>query len=300
MWYHEEVRYKKGVPFRYFRHHSPFGPLHWHRQFEILYVVQGSILLKIVEEDKEYLLEQGEVMLINANRIHATYTVGPDTGDLTICGLQIDPAFCKDYFPDFERVVFDSGEFLSPDRLPDRRELASCMDTMLAELVNDRPAQPFLLNSLLNRMAFILIDRFRYTINQDVQRVPQKDLVRLKRIMGYVAQNYRRKITLDEVAQREHVSKYYLSHFFRDKAGVSFRDYVTSVRLENAARELLDTDAKVVDILLGCGFAEPKSFYKQFREKYGVTPSDYRSQHHLLPYDREASLDNPIQYDNEL
>jgi len=64
--------------------------------------------------------------------------------------------------------------------------------------------------------------------------------------------------------------------FFRRETGMSFVAYINKVKLEHAARLLLETDLKVESVGYDCGFDSPSHFYKCFKEHYGLSPARYK------------------------
>ena len=83
------------------------------------------------------------------------------------------------------------------------------------------------------------------------------------------------KITRGDVAKHFFVSENTLSHIFRNNAGISFHRYVTLKRLE-AAKALMDEDLQLKLVSRMVGFSDYSSFYRVFRQEYGLSPEQYR------------------------
>lgn len=83
-------------------------------------------------------------------------------------------------------------------------------------------------------------------------------------------------LMLKAMADHLGYSEYHFSRKFREISGMTFRDYLRGRRLAFALRELRDTDARILDIALRCGFASHEAFTHAFKEAYGITPSSYR------------------------
>ncbi len=96
------------------------------------------------------------------------------------------------------------------------------------------------------------------------------------RTKEYIWSNYNKDITLNDLAKTVGISPCYLSHLFRKEMGVSFLDYLTSVRLSIAKNLLMNTPMNVMDICLEVGYQDPSHFAKMFKKKEGVHPTEYR------------------------
>lgn len=98
----------------------------------------------------------------------------------------------------------------------------------------------------------------------------------MQNITQYIDEHYSEKLLLSDIAEREDMDLYYLSHFFKDNFGMSFQNYLLKIRCERARRLLLLTDYSLLDISVSCGFSDPKYFNKGFQQQYGYTPKEYR------------------------
>ena len=92
----------------------------------------------------------------------------------------------------------------------------------------------------------------------------------------FIWSNYNQDISLKKLAEAMAVSPYYLSHLFRKELGISFSEYLKTVRVSIAKKLLEGTTANVLEICLEVGYQDPSYFSRVFKEKEGVKPSDYR------------------------
>jgi AraC-like DNA-binding protein len=83
-------------------------------------------------------------------------------------------------------------------------------------------------------------------------------------------------LTAGEIAKAAGLSPTYLSRKFRQATGTGVHEYLTFLRLKEAALELLSTDSSVTEIALRCGFSDGNYFKDVFKKRYGVTPTGYR------------------------
>ena len=91
--------------------------------------------------------------------------------------------------------------------------------------------------------------------------------------------NYNRKLTLSEIAEREHLSIYYLSHIIKESAGLSFQDLLSYIRVEESEKLLLGTNKKIGTIAEETGFSAVRYYIKHFEHWFGMHPLEYRKKY---------------------
>ncbi len=88
--------------------------------------------------------------------------------------------------------------------------------------------------------------------------------------------HYRENLTLKGLSQKYYVNSAYLGQLFKKKYGVTFRKYLNSCRIEQAAKLLLNTSDKVYNIAQAVGYQDMDYFIERFIDMKGCTPSNYR------------------------
>lgn len=101
----------------------------------------------------------------------------------------------------------------------------------------------------------------------------------LQQIEQEVRQNYAQNLTLKSLSQKYYVNSAYLGQMFKKKYGVSFRDYLNNIRIEQAAGLLISTGDKVYTIARAVGYQDMDYFIERFIAAKGCTPSNYRKMH---------------------
>ncbi len=94
--------------------------------------------------------------------------------------------------------------------------------------------------------------------------------------MNYISARFSQPITLQEVADHLHLNPSYFSRIFKRSFGSSFKEYLTSVRIEEAKRLLSHTDYSLLDIAVAVGFENQSYFTSVFKKNTGMTPGQYR------------------------
>lgn len=94
--------------------------------------------------------------------------------------------------------------------------------------------------------------------------------------LDYLKGRYNRSVTLEEVAGHVHISPYYLSHLFKEELGMTFVEYLTQLRMDEARRLLTQTGRSIQEIAEQVGYDDPSYFCKVFKKSAGVTPNRFR------------------------
>ncbi|MDO4865029.1 MAG: helix-turn-helix domain-containing protein [Clostridia bacterium] len=100
----------------------------------------------------------------------------------------------------------------------------------------------------------------------------------VKRILQYVNSHYANPLNNARIADEFGYSPNYIGRIFHDETGTNLNDYIKGVRI-NRARDLLQhTSMRIVDIARETGFSDAQYFSVVFRQKTGLSPSEFRSQ----------------------
>ena len=98
----------------------------------------------------------------------------------------------------------------------------------------------------------------------------------LMRVTRYIDDHYSEGVSLEEVAEATGISRYYVSHLFKELMSTTFVGYVNELRLNRAAMLLLTTDRPIIEIASMSGFNNLSNFNRAFKMHFDKTPSVYR------------------------
>ena len=97
----------------------------------------------------------------------------------------------------------------------------------------------------------------------------------LDKVTAYIEEHYTEHITVHDIAQKFYVSDSSISHQFKQKMGISIYHYVTQRRLISA-KNLISKGVALEQVATCVGFSDYSSFYRVFRQEYGISPRQYR------------------------
>ncbi|NVB76644.1 helix-turn-helix domain-containing protein, partial [Phocaeicola vulgatus] len=89
-------------------------------------------------------------------------------------------------------------------------------------------------------------------------------------------ENYNRKVRVDELADRIGINRSYLAKSFKKLMGCSPQQFLVNLRMEKAVGMLKNTDLPVNQIAAQVGYENPLTFSKIFKQRYGISPKNYR------------------------
>jgi len=93
---------------------------------------------------------------------------------------------------------------------------------------------------------------------------------------SYLQERFSESFSLKDVAEYVGIHPVYLAQTFRKFNRTTVGNYVRSIRLENARRQLIETDFSLTDISYKSGFSDQSHFTRLFKREFGTTPKEYR------------------------
>lgn len=94
--------------------------------------------------------------------------------------------------------------------------------------------------------------------------------------LNYIEENLAHEIDFKEVARMALCSEFHFKRMFSFLAGVTLSEYIRRRRLTIAAFELINSEARIIDIAVNYGYNSPDSFTRAFQSMHGVTPTEAR------------------------
>lgn len=272
----EKILYPEGLPLNCSVVNIVDYPIHFHDDMEVIFVLEGSIVLK--NGYYTYTMKKGDIFILNDREIHSYYeTEEPNV----VLLLQLDLTyFCK-YYEILRNSFFvtdmKDGEDESLERLRD------ILSRIQLEILTPEPGHERRAMESTHCLIDCLINDFQYFAMEDGKFVNEprakgnKILTeRLNRITDFLYENYNRRLTLNEIADREHLSIYYLSHVIKEATGLCFQDLLNFIRVEESEKLLLGSRKKIGEISVESGFSAVRYYIKYFTKWFGMHPEEYR------------------------
>ncbi len=101
--------------------------------------------------------------------------------------------------------------------------------------------------------------------------------INISKIETYIEGNFRRNITIRELAENLYMHPAYLGQFIIQKFGIGFNEYIHELRIKEAQKLLNETDLKIHEIAQELGYCNYNSFRQQFQKFTGKKPTEFRN-----------------------
>lgn len=261
------------------RHKTYFEyPPHCHEEFELNFVENAAGVSRVVGDSRETISNLDLVFITGSKLVHVWEQGSCPEQDIHEITLHIAPDAFRGSF-------MDKRYFGSIRRMIERaqRGLAfpeSAIQVMKEDIINlahsaDSFAAVMRLFNLLYRMSLVE-DAHELSSSSFSETEESAEDERITQVREFIAKNYHRNITSQEMADLACMSPESFSRFFHHRTGKTPNRYIIDYRLGIAARLLLTTQLPISEIGFSCGFNTLSHFNRLFRESKGCTPSEFR------------------------
>ncbi len=235
--------------------------LHFHHQVELVYMFKGEGTAVI--DGKELTLKSGDILTVFPNQLHEYKYCSDEQFFITI----FKPEILYDFKDIFYNMLPESNVYSTDNK-----------NTFLYDLAYRLPeiskAENIYYNQIYKGLLYAFFGELFSKIN--LVKAKSADLSVLKSVLNYCVENYKNDISLNSVSTNLHVSKYYISHLLNDKLGISFNEYINSLRIADAVILLEQGKPDITEIAQISGFNTVRTFNRAFKSIYGQSPTQYK------------------------
>lgn len=249
----------------------------WSRGVEVCYVLRGTGHLNIMK-DKQWFLHENDVFVIN---MYDMYQILPETDGLVLA-LVVPEELALNLYPELEHMRIECFSFWFEDVSQERFDGVRKGIAEIFELCSKNDFQIQLrMRGLASSLLSELISFFGKARQGTIEK---KGIEQLSALIEYAQMHYQEDISLAKFSEKSFYSPSHLSHLMRRELGVSFTEYLKTVRLQRAL-QLLRQGRSITEISESTGFVNSNAFIKAFRDIYGMTPGKYKSTQQIVPPD---------------
>lgn len=247
---------------------------HYHKEVEIIVMLKGRFGFYINE--KPYLLEAGDVLLIGSNELHKDYPC--DFASFLVFQFDIQEHLEHSGLP-YYRFFADSGTPLSRlnyilrEQPEVRARVAECVKEIFRESQSKKDGYEIAISIQIKT---IILDLLRADTRKLIPVRENTELLRLRPVLDYIENHLGDKLQVEEACKLANMSYHYFVKYFKKTMGMSFVDYVTLKKIKRAERLLLTKDLSVSQIGEEVGMSNMAHFYKMFRKFKDCSPNEFR------------------------
>lgn len=238
--------------------------MHLHDTYEIEFVASGRGIHRL--NNKEYPLKRGAMYALRLRDYHEMDI----TETATIHRIKM-PIKCMPEKLSYGMLKNKANIITEVDE-----ELATHIENLF-ELLESRPKallndEIFIQESLIN----IIVTLFTNyeTANPFDVYVSEEDKV--EKVMLYLQDNFRQKLTIADVAKHFNMNPNYLNRIFKAQKGITLYAAIKNFRMEYAKKLLVETELSSSEVCSTCGYSGDANFLRDFKKEFGTSPMKFR------------------------
>ena len=260
---HIERRVRVDTLYTFFYHEKEQGflfPGESHPMLELTYVDQGS--LHSVADGQDLLLKQGDMVIYAPNQWHMQYA-------------DVDVA------PRYVTLTFDlHGEGL--EHIMNRKYTASRYAvTLLRQMLREHEqVDEFSNDMIIAQLNMLLLELLREAAAPSGVKLQTSNAIHseneiIRKAQQYISSHIREKLSVPLVARQVDVSPSYLTALFHKNLQISPGEYIRRIKLQESKQMIRENDLNFTEIAAALQYSTVHHFSRQFKEKFGITPTEY-------------------------
>lgn len=247
-------------------------PYHRHNGYEIFIFLNGDVTF--IKEGKRFTPKPGDIILINPSDSHCVFSNDDGSSWYERIVLNVKHSAAERLSsPNFDLSACfygakDSYIRLSRDDFDRIKELALKLSAALNNGVaySDIEAEAYL------SLILVLINKHSGA-SAEKSALPQS----VCDVMKYIGEHLKDNLSLSELSEVFNYNSAYISSLFKKYIGITLKEYIQSLRIEEAKR-LLSNNASVLEACYGSGFNDYSNFIRAFTKAVGTPPGRYSRQ----------------------
>ena len=257
--------YKKSayIPNGYIQCQFPNCPpthtiFHQHEYFEIELILSGHG--EAIIDGMSYPLCQGSLLFMSPLNVESLC----GDSECSLISIAFSEGVCDDLL--LSTFCFEKSATILQLSESDYKFIKPAVWELLHHY-DDKPFALLLLNTIVTKLSKVYTGQSKAAFN----------FSNLQRAILYIINNFKKNISLEDVASHTGLSPVYLSAQMKKELGLSFKEYLDSLRFNHAQSLLQFSSMTIQQICAESGFSNYENFIRRFTKRIGVSPQKYRS-----------------------
>ena len=253
------------------------SPPHYHKYFELGYIVRGSIKHSFMGTVN--LLKPGDMFFIDITVIHS-YEAAPDTDVLNFMFYPevLDPSY--KLMSNLSQIAGSPTFRFNANKLPllnqpffhdEDGSFLRHLEELQMEIQQKKPGHHQMERTMIQQLIIRLM-----RLDNTVQHEITADQPLAQKLQDILDTEHPANISMQNVCKKLNYSPAHISRTFRKLYGVTFTAYLQKLKLAQSCRLLLETDLSVEQVAESVGYKNVQFFHRIFREHYQLSPLQYR------------------------
>ncbi|MFP4660791.1 MAG: AraC family transcriptional regulator [Halanaerobiales bacterium] len=260
---------------------KPF-PAHRHNFMEFSYIIKGKGTEII--NGKKHEIRKGSFTLLLPYQVHELHPDPEEPIILYNCNLGLEAFFGTNRLSEqLNEMIFEFNEEL-PSYVHFEDEKAERIESIFKEMISEYRKDLTWKNLIFKAKvieAFVLFDRERRRLKAEGNFKNTRDHQNRKsylwEIVFYIHNHYMEDVPLEKLAKKFGVSISHLSTTFKEYFGENIHSFLNDIRIKHACGLLTSSNKQITDIAAEVGFNSYTTFSRVFRQKQGISASEYRN-----------------------
>ena len=253
---------------------------HSHPGYEIVWMMEGEAQYSF--EDKVYQVTSGQLLVFKGSALHKVHVHSAHA--YKRCVIHFTRHFFgfeQEAFEEFQRILdrLDSPHYNLDIQGEDAGVFQSIMDRLLKENQSgDLWGKKGAIQIYLLELLLFICREFKH-MRPGAERSMQGQSDKVDMLEGVLRELnavWNTSWSLESLASRLHMNKFYLCHFFKKEVGVTIQQYILQKRFHEAQKLLVNTELPVREIAHTVGFVSDSNFIRSFKKHMKTTPKHFR------------------------
>ena len=258
-----------------------FAPRHWHRNFELNYIISGIWQVEVSGSSRR--AGPGEFVCINSQEEHQLIPLCEQQAEKIMVIFDTDLMEDCHFNDDTQKISIDE-KVHNTERI--KQLMLKLFKIYNQKLQSDQAKKiyvfkiPYEYLQVMGIVYDLLYELLKYFVKPKEQsRKTDRAQEKMRAAEKYIAMHYMENLSLGEIAELLGITREHCARLFKKWTNLTFKEYLSRTRIFRAYPLIRDTDKSMVEISRLVGFPNVRAFNKSFLEGFGIKPCELRQKY---------------------